>query len=74
MVEAFMAKWADLVAGVVCVLLGLVGCFFVYRGATKETPSDVRQSAISAGVAEWRVDPKTGETEFVWIKCQEVGL
>jgi len=33
-----------------------------------------QESAIEAGVAEWRVDPKTGETEFVWIKCQEAGL
>jgi hypothetical protein len=33
-----------------------------------------QEAATEAGVAEWRVDPKTGATEFVWIKCQEVGL
>lgn len=28
----------------------------------------MRNRAIEAGVAEWRVDSKTGETEFVWVK------
>lgn len=33
-----------------------------------------QEAATGAGVAEWRVDSKTGETEFVWKKCQEIGL
>jgi hypothetical protein len=27
----------------------------------------IRQEAIDHGCAEWRVDPKTGATEFVWL-------
>jgi hypothetical protein len=26
----------------------------------------VNREAIKAGVAEWQVNPKTGETKFVW--------
>ena len=28
--------------------------------------NQMRKDAIEAGVAEWRVDPKTGATEFVF--------
>jgi len=27
--------------------------------------------AVDAGVAEWRVNPKTGSCEFVWLPCKE---
>jgi len=67
----------DMFYGLLAVLGLMVLCavVFVCRArSVRETPDTVRQSAIEAGVAEWRVDPKTGETEFVWIKCQEVGL
>jgi hypothetical protein len=30
----------------------------------------LRQEAIDHGCAEWRVDPKTGATEFVWLKAE----
>lgn len=26
--------------------------------------------AIDHGAAVWAIDPKTGETEFVWLKCE----
>lgn len=29
--------------------------------------SCVRHKAVEHGVAEWRCDPATGETEFVWL-------
>lgn len=31
----------------------------------------VRQQAIDAGVAEWTIDPKTGEREFRWGASEE---
>ena len=31
-----------------------------------------RDEAMRAGVAEWRIDPRTGETEFVYLTPQEI--
>lgn len=33
--------------------------------------SRMRIDAIEAGVAEWTVDPKTGERDFVYLECKE---
>jgi hypothetical protein len=53
----------------------LVGCFagaFFGIGITHVvTFRDARQEAIEAGVAEWVVNPKTGETAFTYKKPKE---
>jgi hypothetical protein len=65
----------ELVVVVICCILlvvsgGVIGC----AAGSHLCGADWQKAAVEVGVAEWRVDPKTGETEFVWIKCQEVGL
>jgi hypothetical protein len=52
---------------VVCVVIG-AACGF---SSGRECGSRMlRQEAIDHGCAEWRVDPKTGATEFVWLKAE----
>ena len=52
--------WVVLVGSIVCLFLGL---WFGDMCAS----AFYTQSAFRAGVAEYRVNPKTGETSFVWI-------
>ncbi len=54
----------------------LIGFFLGLLVATKIlVPSviELRQEAIEANVAEWQVDPKTGEREFVWVGAEVAG-
>jgi hypothetical protein len=59
-------------SGVGC---GFTGGFFVAALAVGITLNAVRYyhqcAAIEAGVAEWRVDPKTGQTRFEYLKPAE---
>jgi hypothetical protein len=49
-------------------MLGVL-CSFCAWGFDKD---EARTAAIEAGVAEYRVDPKTGETSFVFLKpCED---
>lgn len=47
------------------------GCLFAGILFSAATERDYRERAIEAGVAEWRIDAKTGETEFHWIGKDE---
>ncbi len=50
--------------------IGLILVPLAVIGTVAGGAKGVQQQAIEAGVAEWQVDPKTGETSFVWRKCQ----
>jgi hypothetical protein len=43
-----------------------VGSYVGCKTGTFDGREWTRQEAIKAGVAEWQVNPKTGETKFVW--------
>lgn len=40
----------------------------VLQGCTTETR--LHNEAVSAGVATWQANPKTGASEFVYLKCE----
>lgn len=46
--------------GVIAFVFCGIGCIYEYERQQRE--------AIDAGVAEWTVDPKTGKTEFRYLK------
>ena len=52
-------------ASLLLVFAVLVGTAIWIAGNTNGAAM-VRSRAIEAGVAEWRVDPKTGATQFVF--------
>lgn len=49
-------------------LLGFIVGAFLIGGVVVWS---MHRSAIEANVAEWRVDPKTGDVEFCWKPCGE---
>lgn len=38
-----------------------------FYGETDAGIRETQASAIEAGAAEWRIDPKTGEKQFTWL-------
>ena len=71
-----MANDIDTIGGLVCgLIIGLFLGGLLYDVVDFDTTA-VRKEAIENNCAEYRVDPKTGETAFVWLPCkhrQEVG-
>lgn len=52
--------WIGLACGIA---IGFLCCFVTGKAVSV----GIRADAARAGAAEWRVDPKTGATEFVWL-------
>lgn len=49
------------------VLILVASCIYTYFTPNADS---VRQEAVAAGVAEWKVDQKTGEASFHWKVCK----
>lgn len=61
----FFAGW---LLGVLCGGFLLILILSSQGKGPVQVRDGVRTEAIEAGVAEYRVDPKTGETSFHWLK------
>lgn len=48
------------------VSIGVAICGEAFEKGRQQATAEFRAEAVKAGVAEWRVDPKTGETRFVF--------
>ena len=58
-------EWVAFLVGI------LTGSILAASIAYAGTRSCIHNSAIEAGVAEWQVNPKTGETKFQWKAVKE---
>ena len=60
-----------LISSVLCFVFFVLGiCLGTVRGnyvGRNQGERAVRQEATEIGAAEWRCDPVTGETKFVWL-------
>lgn len=52
------------------ILCGIVGTYLCIQ-ANFHGQRIQQRAAIEAGVAEWRIDPKTGESRFEFVKPGE---
>ena len=55
-------------AAIVVIAVLLVACFVLGLHVQRWA---VRREATTHGVAEWRIDPMTGEESFVWLTESE---
>ena len=47
-------------------VIGLFACFFTWGITMKTIEHWIRQEACKSGAGEYRADPMTGETKWVW--------
>lgn len=57
---------------VIQAILVVAVLFSLFVGGCCAGNSIQRSIAVEAGAAEWRVDPKTGETRFVYLSPKGV--
>ena len=58
--------------GLVCgLLIGALVCLFTGMVTHDAVTANMRDDAIDADVAEWQIDAKDGEREFVYLNPEE---
>lgn len=53
--------------GVILLVIVVSFCGLAFSEGRISSRAEMQQEAIDHNCAEWRIDPKTGEREFVWL-------